>query len=47
MLRAVQQRRWKLRSFYTSGRLQQYFRNSENVEVLTLDSFIARAKETI
>ena len=36
---------WKLRSFYTSGRLQQYLRNSENVEVLTLESFIARSNQ--
>src|SRR5438552_3290078 len=36
---------WTLRNLYTSGGLQQYLKDSENVEILTLESFIARANQ--
>lgn len=36
---------WTLRAFYTSGGLQQYLKNAEKVEILTLESFIARANQ--
>ena len=34
---------WKLRTFYVAGGLTKYLRMSGKVEVLTLESFIARA----
>jgi hypothetical protein len=36
---------WKLRNFYTSGGLAKYIRNSEKVEIMTLESFIGRANQ--
>jgi hypothetical protein len=36
---------WKLRQFYTSGGLTQYIRNAERIEILTLESFVARANQ--
>ena len=34
---------WKLKEFYTSGGLDQYLTVGGNVEVMTLEGFIARA----
>jgi len=34
---------WKLRGFYTSGDLAKYLINPKNVEILTLESFVAKA----
>ena len=34
---------WKLKDFYTSGGLDQYLTVGGSVEVLTLESFVARA----
>jgi hypothetical protein len=34
---------WKLRAFYTSGDLAKYLKNSDKVEVVTLENFVARA----
>lgn len=34
---------WKLKEFYTSGGLDQYLTVGSNVEVMTLDGFIAKA----
>ena len=36
---------WKLRNFYTSGGLTKYLRNSEKVEIMTLESFVGRANQ--
>lgn len=34
---------WKLRDFYTSGGLQNYLKHGDLVEILTLESFVAKA----
>lgn len=34
---------WTLRNFYTSGGLQKYLKHGEQVEILTLESFVAKA----
>jgi hypothetical protein len=34
---------WKLRTFYTSGGLDQYLKCSGRVNILTLEGFIAKA----
>jgi hypothetical protein len=34
---------WKLRSFYVSGGLKQYLVRTESVEIVTLESFVAKA----
>jgi hypothetical protein len=34
---------WKLRTFYAAGGLSRYLKMSGKVEILTLESFIARA----
>jgi hypothetical protein len=34
---------WTLREFYTSGGLQPYLRHGQEVEILTLESFVGRA----
>jgi PD-(D/E)XK nuclease superfamily protein len=34
---------WKLRTFYTAGTLNQYIKMSGKVDILTLESFIAKA----
>ena len=34
---------WTLRQFYTSGGLQKYLKDSGSVEIVTLESFVARA----
>lgn len=34
---------WKLRQFYVSGGLSKYLRNSDRVEVVTLEGFVANA----
>jgi hypothetical protein len=36
---------WTLRDFYTSGGLQKYLVKSENVEVIKLEAFVARANQ--
>lgn len=36
---------WTLRGFYTSGGLKRYLVNSDNVEVITLESFVGRANQ--
>lgn len=36
---------WKLRSFYTSGALADHLTNADSVDVITLESFIARANQ--
>jgi PD-(D/E)XK nuclease superfamily protein len=36
---------WKLRSFYTSGGLRKYLRGADEVEVVTLESFVAKANK--
>jgi len=36
---------WKLREFYTSGGLNEYLRGADRVEIMTLESFIARANQ--
>jgi len=38
---------WKLRSFYTSGALSKYLRGIENVEIVTLESFVAKANRAL
>jgi len=35
----------KLKSFYTSGGLSKYIRGTEQVEVLTLEGFVAKANQ--
>ncbi len=34
---------WKLRNFYTSGRLNNYLKLSGNIHIITLESFVAKA----
>ncbi|MDQ2938681.1 MAG: hypothetical protein M3R67_14445 [Acidobacteriota bacterium] len=34
---------WTLRKFYTSGGLAKYLRGAEKVEIVTLESFVAKA----
>jgi hypothetical protein len=34
---------WKLRSFYTSGGLSKHLSGADKVEILTLESFVAKA----
>lgn len=36
---------WKLRAFYTGGGLKKYLKDADKVEVLTLESFVARANQ--
>jgi hypothetical protein len=36
---------WTLRAFYTSGGLKKYLKNSDKVEITTLESFVARANQ--
>lgn len=36
---------WKLRSFFTKGGLNRFLKGSERVEIITLESFIARANQ--
>ena len=34
---------WTLRQFYTGGGLAKYLRGAENVQIITLESFVANA----
>jgi hypothetical protein len=34
---------WKLRAFYVGGGLNEYLKGSGNVQILTLEAFVARA----
>lgn len=34
---------WSLRNFYTSGGLQNHLKHGDQVEILTLEAFVARA----
>ena len=34
---------WTLRGFYTSGALEKYLRGADKVEIVTLESFVAKA----
>lgn len=34
---------WSLRHFYTSGGLQKYLKHADQVEIVTLESFVAKA----
>ncbi len=34
---------WKLRTFYVGGGLNEYLKGSGNVQILTLEAFVARA----
>jgi hypothetical protein len=36
---------WKLRDFYTSGGLAKYFKNSGQVEIMSLEDFVGRANQ--
>jgi len=36
---------WTLRAFYTSGGLKRFLVNSDRVEVMTLEGFVARANQ--
>ena len=36
---------WKLRSFYVGGGLKSYLVDADKVEILTLESFVARANQ--
>lgn len=36
---------WTLRNFYTSGGLQQYLSGTASVNIVTLESFIAKANQ--
>lgn len=37
---------WTLRQLYTSGGLSKYLRGAEKVEIVTLESFVARANRS-
>ena len=34
---------WTLRNFYTSGGLKKYLDHDQDVEIITLESFVAKA----
>ena len=36
---------WKLREFYTAGGLLRFLKGAEKVEILSLESFVARANK--
>lgn len=36
---------WRLRNMYTSGRLRKYLRDCDAVEIVTLESFVAKANQ--
>jgi len=36
---------WKLREFYTKGGLSRFLKNPEQVEIITLESFIGKANQ--
>ena len=36
---------WKLRNFYTAGGLKQHLAHADKVEILTLESFVAKANQ--
>jgi hypothetical protein len=36
---------WRLRNFYTGGALQNYLVYADKVDILTLESFVARANK--
>jgi hypothetical protein len=36
---------WKLREFYTGGGLTKYLKNSERVEIISLEEFVGRANQ--
>ena len=36
---------WKLRQFYVSGGLKRFLTNSERVEIITLEGFVAKANQ--
>jgi hypothetical protein len=36
---------WKLRNFYIGGGLKAHLANASDVEILTLESFVARANQ--
>jgi len=36
---------WKWRTFYTGGGLKRYIPSAENVEIVTLEGFVARANQ--
>lgn len=36
---------WKWRTFYTGGGLKQYIPAAEKIEIVTLESFVARANQ--
>ena len=38
---------WTLRKFYTSGALSKYLRGAENVEIVTLEHFVAKANRGV
>jgi len=38
---------WKLRDFYTGGGLKKHLAGTDNVEILTLEGFIAKANQGV
>jgi hypothetical protein len=36
---------WTLREYYLSGNIQQYMRNCESVEIVSLEGFVAKANQ--
>lgn len=38
---------WKWRTFYTGGGLKRYIPAAENVEILTLEGFVAKANQGV
>ncbi len=36
---------WKLRSFYVGGGLKEYLAHADKVDILTLESFVAKANQ--
>jgi hypothetical protein len=37
---------WTLREYYLNGNLQEYLRNCESVEIISLEGFVAKANQT-
>ena len=36
---------WRLREYYLTGSIQQFLRNCESVEVISLEGFVAKANQ--
>jgi hypothetical protein len=37
---------WTLREFYVSGKIHQYLKNCEKVEIVSLEAFVGKANQS-